>query len=128
TLFNGYAGWNSTTKTYSNYNAAVLFSARPGHSEHQLGVTIDFVAVGDHGLTSNWEKTRTGAWMAENAWKYGWLMSYPKGKQSVVCYSYEPWHYRYYGRDLAKAIHDSGLTPRQYPWAYFTQVDPLPPL
>jgi LAS superfamily LD-carboxypeptidase LdcB len=107
------------------YDAAITYWGRPGHSEHQLGVTIDFVAVGDTGLTSNWEVTRTGAWMARNAWKYGWLMSYPKGKQSVVCYHYEPWHYRYYGRDLAKKIHDSGLTPREYLWAHFTQVDPV---
>jgi LAS superfamily LD-carboxypeptidase LdcB len=118
TLFNG------GVSAYG-YDAAITYWGRPGHSEHQLGVTIDFVAVGDTGLTSNWEVTRTGAWMAKNAWKYGWLMSYPKGKQDVVCYHYEPWHYRYYGRDLAKKIHDSGLTPREYLWANFTQVDPV---
>jgi zinc D-Ala-D-Ala carboxypeptidase len=122
TLFNGYAGWNSTTQKYSNYDSAIQFSARPGHSEHQTGLTIDFVAVGDKGLTSNWEATKTGAWMAKHAWEYGWLMSYPKGKQDVVCYSYEPWHYRYLGRDLAKKIHDSGLTIREYLWANFTQL------
>lgn len=122
-LFNGYAGWNSKTQTYSNFDSAINFSARPGHSEHQLGLTIDFVAVGDTHLTSNWEVTRTGGWMAKNAWKYGWIMSYPKGKQDLVCYSYEPWHYRYVGRDLAKKIHDSGLTPREYLWANFTQLD-----
>ncbi|HEX7949014.1 MAG TPA: D-alanyl-D-alanine carboxypeptidase family protein [Candidatus Limnocylindrales bacterium] len=112
-LFKGYGGLS-----------AIRFSARPGHSEHQLGVVIDFVGVGDSGLTSNWEVTRTGAWMMKNAWKYGWLMSYPKGKQDVVCYSYEPWHYRYYGRELAAKIHDSGLTTREYLWANYTVVDP----
>ena len=115
-LFNGYV------KGYG-YDSAINFSARPGHSEHQTGLAIDFVAVGDKGLTSDWEVTRTGGWMARNAWKYGWLMSYPKGKQDLVCYHYEPWHYRYYGRDLAKKIHDSGLTPREYLWANFTQLD-----
>jgi D-alanyl-D-alanine carboxypeptidase-like protein len=123
-LFNGYVSGYG-------YDRAVTFSARPGHSEHQLGLTIDFVAVGDHGLTTNWEVTRTGAWMARNAWKYGWLMSYPKGKTGVTCYSYEPWHYRYVGRDLAAKIHDSGLTIREYLWANYTMVDavtgsPLP--
>ena len=54
--------------------------------------------------------------MKANAWKYGWVMSYPKGKTSVTCYQYEPWHYRYVGRAEAKAIHDSGLTTRQYLW------------
>lgn len=128
-LFNGYAGWNG--KKYTNFDSAINFSARPGHSEHQTGLTIDFVAVGDDSLTSNWEVTRTGKWMATHAWEYGWLMSYPKGKQDVTCYRYEPWHYRYVGRELAKKIHDSGLTIREYLWANFTQVDPacvaLPP-
>lgn len=121
-LFNGYAGWTGTK--YTNFDRAINFSARPGHSEHQTGLTIDFVAVGDDSLTSNWEVTRTGKWMATNAWKYGWLMSYPKGKQDVTCYSYEPWHYRYVGRELAGKIHDSGLTIREYLWANYTQVDP----
>lgn len=128
-LFNGYAGWNG--EKYTNFDSAINFSARPGHSEHQTGLTIDFVAVGDDSLTSNWEVTRTGGWMAKNAWKYGWLMSYPKGKQDVTCYRYEPWHYRYVGREMAKTIHDSGLTIREYLWANYTQVDPacvaLPP-
>jgi zinc D-Ala-D-Ala carboxypeptidase len=121
-LFNGYAGWTGTR--YTNFDSAVTYSARPGHSEHQTGLTIDFVAVGDDGLTSNWEVTKTGKWMATHAWEFGWLMSYPKGKTDVTCYRYEPWHYRYVGRDLAKKIHDSGLTIREYLWANFTQVDP----
>ena len=118
-LFHGYAGANG-----SNFENAITYSARPGHSEHQLGVTIDFIAPGEDGLRRDWEETRTGAWMAANAWKYGWLMSYPKGKQDVTCYMYEPWHYRYVGRDLAKKIHESGLTIREYLWANFTQIDP----
>jgi len=121
-LFNGYAGWTGTK--YTNFEGAINFSARPGHSEHQTGLTIDFVAVGDDSLTSNWEVTRTGRWVADNAWKYGWLMSYPKGKQDQTCYRYEPWHYRYVGRELAKEIRDSGLTIREYLWANYTQVDP----
>lgn len=123
-LFNGYAGWNRKTGLYTSFDEAVTFSARPGHSEHQTGLTIDFVAVGDTGLTSNWEETRTGAWMARNAWRYGWLMSYPDGKVDVVCYRYEPWHYRYVGRDMAARIHDAGLTIREYLWTNYTQVDP----
>ncbi len=128
-LFNGYAGW--TGSRYTNFDSAITFSARPGHSEHQTGLTIDFVAVGDTGLTSNWEVTRTGGWMARNAWKYGWLMSYPDGQKDAVCYRYEPWHYRYVGRELAARIRDSGLTIREYLWANHTQLDPacvaLPP-
>lgn len=116
-LFNGYA-------SAYGFDEAVTFSARPGHSEHQLGLAIDFVAVGDAGLTSNWEVTPTGGWMARNAWKYGWIMSYPKGKKATTCFSYEPWHYRYVGREIARAIHESGLTIREYLWANVTMVDP----
>jgi zinc D-Ala-D-Ala carboxypeptidase len=112
--------FNSYVDGYG-FKRAITFSARPGHSEHQLGVTIDFAAAGTSTFVS--ETTPTGRWLSRNAWKYGWLMSYPKGKSDVVCYSYEPWHYRYYGRELAKAIHHSGLTTREYLWSHFTQVD-----
>lgn len=114
--------FNGGVKSYG-YDAAITYWARPGHSEHELGTTIDFAAVGDGRLSSEWETTKAGGWMAKNAWKYGWLMSYPKGKQDLVCLHYEPWHYRYYGRDLAKKIHDSGLTPREYLWANYTQFN-----
>ena len=106
----------------SGFDAAITFSARPGHSEHQLGLVIDFSAAGSSAFVSGTD--RTGRWLARNGWKYGWLLSYPKGKQDVVCYRYEPWHYRYVGRELAKAIHDSGLTIREYLWSHYTTVDP----
>jgi D-alanyl-D-alanine carboxypeptidase len=63
--------------------------------------------------------------MARNAWKFGWVMSYPKGKTDVTCFTYEPWHYRYVGRDVAAAIHESGLTTREYLWEHYTQIDPV---
>ena len=116
-LFNGYVN------DYG-YDEATTFSARPGHSEHQLGLTFDFTAPGDTGLTSNWEVTPTGGWMARNAWKFGWVMSYPKGKTDVTCFTYEPWHYRYVGREVAAEINESGLTTREYLWEHYTQIDP----
>jgi D-alanyl-D-alanine carboxypeptidase len=100
------------------YSEALKTSARPGHSEHQLGTTIDFTHA--YGVApwdwSDWATTRTGAWLKSNAWRYGWIMSYPKYKSSVTCYSYEPWHYRYVGVERAKAIRDSGLTLREWLW------------
>ena len=83
--------------------AALETSARPGHSEHQLGTTIDFKTAGAAlpGCTSTGRTAREGAWLRKNAWKYGFVMSYPKGKKLVTCYAYEPWHYRYVGRELA---------------------------
>ena len=112
--------FNSYVDGYG-FKRAITFSARPGHSEHQLGLVIDFADAGRSEFVS--EKAGAGKWLSKNAWTYGWLMSYPKGKSDVVCYSYEPWHYRYFGRELAKEIHDSGLTTREYLWSHFTQVD-----
>jgi zinc D-Ala-D-Ala carboxypeptidase len=114
-LFNIYA------KGYG-YDNAITFSERAGHSEHQLGLTIDFMATGTNAMLSG--DSATGRWMAANAWKYGWILSYPKGKQSAVCLGYEPWHFRYFGRELAAKIHASGLTSREYLWSHFTLVDP----
>jgi D-alanyl-D-alanine carboxypeptidase len=102
----------------SGYKAALLASARPGHSEHQLGTTIDFRSVNGPSPfgVADWATTTAGAWMRDNAWRFGWVMSYPKGTQAVSCYEYEPWHYRYFGRDAASAIHASGLTAREWLW------------
>jgi len=104
------------------YAAAITYAQRPGHSEHQLGTTIDFMAQGAGGMLSG--DSAAGRWMAKNAWKYGWILSYPDGKQAIVCLHYEPWHYRYFGRDLAAKIHASGLTSREYLWEHFTTIDP----
>ena len=92
------------------------FVAPPGHSQHQLGTAIDFRS--NDGRTP-FATTRAGGWMKANAWKYGWLMSYPSGKAALTCYSYEPWHYRYVGRTVARLIHFSGLTVRQWIWRHF---------
>ena len=100
---------------------ARLISARPGHSEHQLGLAIDFKSAGGGSpFEGDWGLTAAGTWMRQHAWEYGFALSYPKGKKSLTCYVYESWHFRYLGRDLAKAIHDSGLTTREYLWKHFT--------
>ena len=96
--------------------------ARPGHSEHQLGTTIDFTSAGSDKKAwnyNNWAKTKAGAWIKKNGWKYGFILSYPYGKKDVVCYRYEPWHYRYVGRELAAKITQSGLTLREYLWKHY---------
>jgi len=100
------------------FSRALFASARPGHSEHQLGTTIDFRSYGGGPPWSiggyDWATSKAGAWMKSNAWRYGFVMSYPKSKSSQVCYGYEPWHYRYFGRPIARAIHDIRLTPRSW--------------
>jgi len=60
--------------------------------------------------------TPAGAWMAEHAWEFGFVMSYPRGSFAQTCYDYESWHYRYVGRALAADIRASGLTPREFLW------------
>jgi D-alanyl-D-alanine carboxypeptidase len=102
-------------------------SARPGHSEHQLGTSLDLRSADDATPpweSADWATTRAGAWLERHAWEYGFVMSYPKGKRGQTCYSYEPWHYRYVGRDVAAAIHESGTTPRRYLWEAYWATRP----
>lgn len=109
----------------SGRSAALKSSARPGHSEHQLGTTIDVRSASSTKAPwayKDWATTGPGGWMKANAWKYGFVMSYPKGKQKVTCYTYEPWHYRYVGRTMARRIHQSGLTTREYLWRHHESV------
>jgi D-alanyl-D-alanine carboxypeptidase len=76
--------------------------ARPGHSEHQLGTAIDVTSPGWSGRFGDWAReSAEGRWMAEHAWEYGFVMSYPAGAEAETCFGYEPWHYRWIGRDLA---------------------------
>jgi D-alanyl-D-alanine carboxypeptidase len=104
------------------YAQAITGSARPGHSEHQLGTVIDFRSYGGGAPWSfgsyDWATSKAGRWMTSNAWKYGFVLSYPKNMASQVCYGYEPWHFRYVGRTIAAAIHTSGLTPRYWLWKH----------
>jgi len=102
----------------SGYAAALLASARPGHSEHQLGTAIDFTSAGGSApwAYDDWATTTAGAWMAANAASYGFVLSYPDGATAETCYQYEPWHFRYFGPDIAADMAASGLTTRSYLW------------
>jgi D-alanyl-D-alanine carboxypeptidase len=100
------------------YEQALRTSARAGHSEHQLGTAIDVTSAGGAPPWeyADWAATPAGAWMAANAWRFGFVMSYPRGTFDRTCYDYEPWHYRYVGRSLASQIVGSGQTPREVLW------------
>jgi D-alanyl-D-alanine carboxypeptidase len=95
--------------------------ARPGHSEHQLGTTIDVTSEGDTDVDQAWGATPAGQWVATNAHKYGFLLSYPPDASDRTCYDYEPWHLRYVGRELAADVIDSGLSLREHLW----QLNPV---
>lgn len=78
--------------------------ALPGTSEHQLGIALDINA--DKSKCSNEDVYE---WLAENAYKYGFVLRYPPGKQKITGTSYEPWHYRYVGEEAAKEIYERGI-------------------
>ena len=90
-------------------------SAEAGHSEHQLGTTVDLTTpdVG-YDLTEAFGETPAGRWLADNAHIYGFALSYPAGAEAVTGYAYEPWHFRYVGADHAAAWKASGLTLVEY--------------
>jgi zinc D-Ala-D-Ala carboxypeptidase len=105
-------------KAQLGYDAAVLRTARPGHSEHQLGTTLDFKTKGARDVDKKWGGTPAGRWVAANAWRFGFVESYPRAKRELTCYGYEPWHFRYIGRELAAQVHESGLTLREFLWEW----------
>lgn len=103
--------------------------AQPGHSEHQLGTTIDVTSEGMDDVDQAWGASPTGQWVASNAHKYGFLVSYPSGASASTCFDYEPWHLRYVGREMAADVVASGLTLRHYLYVHHppTGWDPSAP-
>ncbi|MFV0479371.1 MAG: M15 family metallopeptidase [Anaerorhabdus sp.] len=125
----GYRTYESQSDLYSRYvsasgqEAADLFSARAGHSEHQSGLAIDLAAGGESQNIPSFVDTLEFSWVVENAASYGWILRYPEGKTSITGYDYEPWHYRYVGVELAQKVTASGLTYDEY---YLLYLAPLP--
>ena len=103
-------------------------SARPGHSEHQPGTALDLRIVdGPAPWSGDFASTPAGRWLATNAWRYGFVISYPAGKSDVTCYAPEPWHVRYVGKTIAQEVEASGLTLREWLWREaHPQASPAP--
>ena len=101
-LYNGYVSRNGKAK-------ADTFSARAGTSEHQTGLATDVNYVSD-----SFAKTDSYKWLSKNSYKYGFILRYPKGKEYITGYKYEPWHYRYVGIDVAKIIYEKNITYEEY--------------
>lgn len=92
-----------------------IMSARPGYSEHQLGTTVDFGSPElNHLFHVDFAQTDEGIWLAENAHRYGFTLTYPSDSYAVTGFKYEPWHYRYVGPELASQLIDSGQTLTQW--------------
>ncbi len=122
-------GYNITiTSAYRDYNYqldlfnyyvkekgltyALKASAKPGHSEHQTGLSID--VEGSNKDYDNFDKSKEFEWMKNNCYKYGFILRYPQGKEFITGFKYEPWHYRYVGINLATYITNNNLTLEEY--------------
>jgi len=113
-----YRTYDYQDKLYNNYVKdkgfyyADMCSARAGHSEHQTGLAVD---VADTTLDyDNFESTKEFRWMEKNAYKYGFILRYPKANFHITGFKYEPWHYRYVGVEIAKYIYENNITLEEY--------------
>jgi D-alanyl-D-alanine carboxypeptidase len=118
--YRSYSTQASTYQYWVNYNngcvsCADRISARPGHSQHQLGTTLDFSSneINDT-LGIKFGDTKASDWLKENAYKYGFALSFPKGYESTTGFSYEPWHYRYIGKTNAQEMKSKGMILENY--------------
>ena len=122
----GYRSYESQKGVYDTYAStggeeeADAFAARPDFSEHQTGLAIDIITYGASGKT--FDTTDAFKWLQKNAHKYGFILRYPKDKEDITGYSYESWHYRYLGKDLATKVKESNLTYDEY-YAYYLDGD-----
>ena len=101
----------------SGQEYADSISSRPGYSEHQTGLAADIKAPDDGTyLDESFINTPQGQWLYNNAYRFGWILRYPEGKEDITGYDYEPWHYRYVGIETATAMHniDPNLTFEEY--------------
>lgn len=93
---------------------AAFWVARPGTSEHQLGLAVDIVSTKNQRLDRSQENTVEQQWLIQNSWKYGFVLRYPTNKNSITGVGYEPWHYRYVGKEHAKKINELGVCLEEY--------------
>jgi D-alanyl-D-alanine carboxypeptidase len=128
---------NSGFRTYKNqqglYNrtrdtrglaVAEKLSARPGHSEHQLGLAADFSVKGQGCVIMVcFGKTEAGIWLAENAHEFGFVLRYPKGYRPITGFQYEPWHFRYVGFELATEMKTKGIKTLEEFWGLGSAPD-----
>lgn len=118
-----YRSYSYQTTLYNNYvkrdgvKEADTYSARPGYSEHQTGLAMDLGTSKNHSI-GDFESSKEFTWVSKNAYKYGFILRYPKNKQYLTGYMYEPWHYRYVGKEIAKYIYENNITYEEY-FEYF---------
>lgn len=95
--------------------AAAMYTAPPGASEHQTGLALDILGEDYQYMDEDFDKSESFKWLIENSYKYGFILRFLKGKEDITGYGYEPWHFRYIGNsEIAKEIMDRGITLEEY--------------
>ena len=114
-ISSGFRSYERQVTVYNSYvqkdgkELADTYSSRPGYSEHQTGLCFDLNSIDD-----SCGNTAESAWVDKHAHEYGFIVRFPKGKDSATGYQYEPWHLRYVGVDMATKIYNSGLSLEEY--------------
>lgn len=96
------------------YKKAAVTVTLPGASEHQIGLAIDIVSDTYSSLEVGFAETEAGKWLAEHSWEYGFILRYPLGKEEITGIQFEPWHFRYVGRDAAEVIMKQNITLEEF--------------
>ena len=117
-IMSAYRSYDYQVNLYNRYakkdgsDKADTYSGRPGFSEHQTGLAFDLY----NGKTvyTRFEETKEFDWMQENAYKYGFILRFPKDKEKETGYVYEAWHYRYVGKEIAKEIKEKNISLEEY--------------
>ncbi|ASK61445.1 carboxypeptidase [Virgibacillus phasianinus] len=117
----GYRSYDRQVALFTAYverdgeDAANKYSARPGESEHQTGLTMDVTSPDiNFNLNTSFAKTDEGKWVKAHAHEFGFIIRYPKGKEAITKYQYEPWHLRYVRKEVATVIHEKDITLEKY--------------
>ena len=117
TVTSGFRDFASQKETFEHYTATLgetaggHRAARPGFSEHQTGLAVDVAARGQAcAIKTCFAKTPAGKWLAKNSWRYGFILRYPKNVTSTTGYQFEPWHFRFVGKKLAREMHTAKAT------------------
>ena len=116
-IVSGFRSYDYQKLLYNRYKKndidADRYSAKPGHSEHQTGLAIDLVNTESKNINKFKKEFN---WLNKNAYKYGFILRYPKGKEKITGYKYEPWHFRFVGKNLAQILYNGGnwITLEEY--------------
>ena len=126
----GYRSYGSQRNIYArklqsvkgNVAKAQEYVAPPGTSEHNTGLAMDVGQKNKAHLNERFRDTEGGAWCRENCWRFGFILRYDEGWEEITGYSFEPWHFRFVGKDVAQRIHESGLPMESWLPGYRTEV------